>query len=293
MQLSEIKNIFHLELDSLYPKEEVAAFFYQMLEHYLGLERFILVMQPDYMISKEEEQAFFEGLGQLKLEKPLQYILGVSHFMDLTLKVNQNVLIPRPETEELVEWVIHNERSQRGVLNSLNSQKLKILDIGTGSGCIAISLAKALPNSKVTALDVSAKAIAVAKENAHLNNVAISFLQHDIFEPEPEPELELEFDIIISNPPYIRELEKDEIQNNVKKYEPSLALFVADDNALVFYKAIAQFSQKHLAEGGKLYLEINQYLSEETKTLFENANFKEISLKKDIFENYRMLRCIK
>ncbi|WP_394971530.1 peptide chain release factor N(5)-glutamine methyltransferase [uncultured Croceitalea sp.] len=284
MQLYEIKNIFHLELDSLYQKEEVANFFYMFMEKYLNLERFTLVMQPNFSITKEEEQSFFEGLTQLKQEKPIQYIFGETHFMDLTLKVNENVLIPRPETEELVKWVIDDCQVER-------SRNLRILDIGTGSGCIAISLAKALSNAKVFALDISNKAITVAMENAKYNDVKIEFLQGDILSID-STKLPV-FDIIVSNPPYVRELEKKEIQNNVKKYEPRQALFVPDDDALVFYDAIAEFSRKNLVIGGKLYLEINQYLAEETKTLFEVKKFKEVILKKDIFENYRMLRCIK
>lgn len=284
MQLSELKNIFHLELDSLYPKEEVATFFNSMLEHYLGLERFVLVMQPNYTISKEEEQPFFEGLNKLKLEKPLQYILGEAHFFDATFKVNEHVLIPRPETEELVNWIINDCQIK-------NNKNLKILDIGTGSGCIAISLAKVLQNSKVTAMDVSTKALAVAKENAELNNVEVEFIHADILNIDSS-QFPV-YDIIVSNPPYVRELEKDEIQNNVKEHEPSLALFVPNNNALLFYNAIAQFSKKHLSKEGNLYLEINQYLGEETKSLFARENFKEIRLKKDIFENHRMIRCIK
>ncbi|WP_350292072.1 peptide chain release factor N(5)-glutamine methyltransferase [uncultured Croceitalea sp.] len=284
MQLSEIKNIFHLELDSLYPKEEVDTFFYRMLEHYLGLERFVLVMEPSYSISKEEEQPFFEGISQLKLEKPLQYILGEAHFFDAIFKVNEHVLIPRPETEELVNWIIDDCQIK-------NDKSFKILDIGTGSGCIAVALAKALPNSKVTALDVSAEALAVAKENAQLNKVEVEFIHADILNIDSSKFPV--YDIIVSNPPYVRELEKGEIQNNVKEHEPSLALFVPNDNALLFYKAIDQFSKKNLSKEGKLYLEINQYLDEETKSLFARENFKEIRLKKDIFENHRMLRCSK
>ena len=281
MQLSEIKNIFHLELDSLYPKEEVTNFFYMFMEKHLHLGRFAMVMEPNLTISKEEEQPFFEGLTQLKLERPIQYILGETSFMDLVFHVDDNVLIPRPETEELVQWVISEIGNKKS--------ELRILDIGTGSGCIAISLAKALPKSKVTALDVSGKALEIAKKNAELNGVAIEFVHADILDLS----LNLNFDIIVSNPPYIRELEKEEILNNVKDYEPSLALFVPDDNALLFYKAIAKFSKDHLSEEGRVYLEINQYLGEETKSLFEDENFKDISLKKDIFGNNRMLGCVK
>jgi len=144
MQLKEIKNIFHKELDTLYEKEEVDHFFYRVVEHYLKLERFILALQPDITISKEEEQPLFEALSDLKQERPLQYILGVSHFMDLDFSVNEHVLIPRPETEELVRWLIADYGTN-------TTKPIKILDIGTGSGCIAIALAKALPNAEIFA----------------------------------------------------------------------------------------------------------------------------------------------
>ncbi len=284
MIVSEIKNIFHLELDALYPKEEVATFFYLLLEKHLRLERFALVMQPQLTIGKEEEQPFFEALAQLKLEIPIQYILGEAHFMDVTLKVNKNVLIPRPETEELVTWILED-------VQNLNLEHINILDIGTGSGCIAIALAKALPHAKVTALDISLEALALAQENAKLNTVDIEFVQGDVLDASLR--LDSNFDIIVSNPPYVRELEKTQIKNNVKKHEPSLALFVPDNNALIFYKAIAQFSDTHLVKNGKIYAELNQYLAEETKDLFEGENFCDVSLKKDIFENTRMLRGIK
>ncbi|MFD2586842.1 peptide chain release factor N(5)-glutamine methyltransferase [Croceitalea marina] len=284
MIVSEIKNIFHLELDALYPKEEVATFFYLLLEKHLRLERFALVMQPQLAISKEEEQPFFDALAQLKLEIPIQYILGEAYFMDVTLKVNKNVLIPRPETEELVTWILED-------VQSLNLEHINILDIGTGSGCIAIALAKALPYAKVTALDISPEALVLAQENAKLNTVEIEFVQGDVLDASLR--LDSNFDIIVSNPPYVRELEKAEIKNNVKKHEPSLALFVPDNNALIFYKAIAQFSDTHLLKNGKIYAELNQYLAEETKDLFEGENFCDVSLKKDIFENTRMLRGIK
>ncbi|SDQ69064.1 peptide chain release factor N(5)-glutamine methyltransferase [Flagellimonas zhangzhouensis] len=283
MLLREIKHIFHKELGEIYPKEEIDSFFYNCIEHYLKLERFILAIQPEYVLTKEEEQPLFEALSQLKLQKPLQYILGTAHFMDLELQVNENVLIPRPETEELVQWILDDCQVER-------SRDLKVLDIGTGSGCIAIALAKHLPNAKVYALDVSKEAIKVAEENAENNGVEVTFIQQDILELEFELELEHKFDIIVSNPPYVRKLEKQEIQNNVKDFEPHLALFVKDNNPLVFYEAIAQFSKNHLVENGKLYFEINQYLGEETATLLKAHNFSEIELRKDIFGNDRMLK---
>ncbi|WP_396589656.1 peptide chain release factor N(5)-glutamine methyltransferase [Allomuricauda sp. R78024] len=280
MLLKEIKTIFHQELDVIYPKEEVDAFFYRLIEHYLKLDRFVLVLQPNLAITKEEEQPIFEALAGLKLEKPLQYILGTAHFMDLEIKVNENVLIPRPETEELVEWILEECQVKP-------SRDLKILDIGTGSGCIAMALAKGLPNAKVYALDVSEEALKVAQENAESNQVEIEFIQMDVLNPN---NLELKFDIIVSNPPYVRELEKHEIKNNVKAYEPSLALFVPDEDALLFYRAIIAFAEKHLLEKGHLYLEINQYLGKETKALLEAHNFSEIELRKDLFGNDRMLK---
>lgn len=284
MLLKEIITIFHKELDAIYPKEEVDAFFYRLIEYYLRLDRFVLVLQPHLTVTKEEEQPLFEALAGLKLEKPLQYILGVAYFMDLELKVNKNVLIPRPETEELVEWILNEYQVER-------SRDLNILDVGTGSGCIAIALARKLPNAKVYAMDVSEEALKVAKSNAELNHVEVNFFMADVLKLELQPELK--FDIIVSNPPYVRELEKNEIKNNVKEYEPNLALFVPDDDALLFYRAIVASTEKYLTKKGSLYLEINQYLGKETKALLEAHNFSEIELRKDLFGNDRMLKGIK
>lgn len=290
MLLKEIKEIFHKELGEIYPKEEIDSFFYSCIEHYLKLERFILAIQPGITLTKEEEQPLFEALSELKLEKPLQYILGTAHFMDLELEVNENVLIPRPETEELVQWILlDTEQSGRVIERSRNDCSLQILDIGTGSGCIAIALAKHLPNVKVFALDVSEDALNVAQKNAASNGVDITFLHEDILNTE----LELDFDVIVSNPPYVRELEKNEIQKNVKDFEPDTALFVPDEDPLLFYRAIIDFAENHLSEKGKLYFEINQYLGEETKALFHARNFSEIELRKDMFGNDRMLKAIK
>ncbi|MFT0715394.1 peptide chain release factor N(5)-glutamine methyltransferase [Flagellimonas lutimaris] len=290
MLLKEIKDIFHKELGEIYPKEEIDSFFYSCIEHYLKLERFILAIQPGITLTKEEEQPLFEALSELKLEKPLQYILGTAHFMDLELQVNENVLIPRPETEELVQWILlDTEQSGRVIERSRNDRSLQILDIGTGSGCIAIALAKHLPNVKVFALDVSEGALNMARKNAVSNGVDITFLHEDILNTE----LELDFDVIVSNPPYVRELEKNEIQKNVKDFEPDTALFVPDEDPLLFYRAIIDFAENHLSEKGKLYFEINQYLGEETKALFHARNFSEIELRKDMFGNDRMLKAIK
>ncbi|SHG24728.1 peptide chain release factor N(5)-glutamine methyltransferase [Flagellimonas flava] len=285
MLLQEIKDIYGDELGPIFPKEEVDSFFYLAIEHYLDLPRFVLTLQPNLNVTKEEEQPLFETLAQLKKEKPIQYILGEAHFMDLILKVDERVLIPRPETEELVEWLLSDYQVER-------NQDLRILDIGTGSGCIAIAIAKNLPNAEVYALDISEKALELATENAAYNEVSVTFIERDILEVSPDSELEpkLEFDIIVSNPPYVRELEKEQIKNNIKKHEPGLALYVPDTDALLFYRAITRFAEKYLNKNGKLYLEINQYLGEETRSLLEAHNFLEIELRKDMFGNDRMLK---
>ncbi|HCO83533.1 MAG TPA: peptide chain release factor N(5)-glutamine methyltransferase [Arenibacter sp.] len=281
MLLKEIKNIYHLELDPLFPKEEVDSFFYLVIDHYLGLERFILAMQPNLVVSKENEDPLFFALSQLKQERPIQHILGKAHFCELEFRVDENVLIPRPETEELVYWIINE------VQKGDPREEVKILDIGTGSGCIAISLAKNLPNAKVYALDISKKALQIAGENAMDNGVDIVFLEADILSLEGFKD---KFDVIVSNPPYVRELEKLEMKNNVVEHEPGLALFVSDGDPLIFYKKITRLALSHLKKGGVLFFEINQYLGEEMKQLLEAENFSEIELRKDMFGNDRMLK---
>lgn len=280
MQLKEIKKIFHKELDTIYPKEEVASFFYLLIEHYLGLQRFVLSLEPNKVVNKEEEQPLFEALSQLKLQKPIQYIIGETQFMDMFFKVDENVLIPRPETEELVRWIIEDYQDER-------SRNLKVLDIGTGSGCIAISLAKNFPDAKVYAMDISSEAIKVAKENAEQNKVAISFIEGNILELET---IGVVFDVIVSNPPYVRELEKKEMHANVLENEPDLALFVSDKDPLIFYKKITDFAKQNLKNKGALYFEINQYLGTETKAIVTESNFYEVILRKDIFGQDRMVK---
>ncbi|MDO6472026.1 peptide chain release factor N(5)-glutamine methyltransferase [Maribacter sp. 1_MG-2023] len=288
MLLREIKNIFHLELDAIYGKDEVNSFFYLLIEHYFDLERFVLAMQPELVIDKEQETVIFQALSKLKLEKPIQHIIGTAYFMGLDFKVNKHVLIPRPETEELVRWILDDVKDVK--------QLLTILDMGTGSGCIPISLDKNLTNAKVFGLDISTDALKVADENNALLNAGVKFFEANMLSLDAETsakELSQKFDIIISNPPYVRELEKEEMQNNVIEHEPSLALFVPDEDPLKFYSAVVNFAADHLNEDGCLYLEINQYLGEETMNLLEESNFKTIELRKDMFGNDRMIKGIK
>lgn len=282
MLLREIKNIFHTELDSLYGKEEVASFFYLLIEHYIQLERFILALQPNVVIEKAQETLIFSALGQLKLEKPIQYILGATTFMDLELKVTEKVLIPRSETEELVRWILDDLKD--------TSNSVRILDLGTGSGCIPIALKKNLPTALISAVDISTEALHIAKGNADFHEASINFSQADILNLNDA--LKHTYDIIVSNPPYVKELEKKEMRKNVTAYEPEIALFVPDEDPLVFYRSIVKFASTHLSGNGFLYLEINQYLGKEMVALLEDYQFKNIELRKDMYGNDRMLKAV-
>ena len=282
IKIKEYKAKFIAQLISIYDEMEAESFFYLILENQRQLRRIDLALNIDLHFSVDEIQIWNEILDKLKLEIPIQYILGTTHFYGLEFNVNENVLIPRPETEELVEWIISS------AVNMPKFKNIKILDIGTGSGCIAISLAKNIPNSEVFAIDISDKALATAKKNADLNKVAVAFIQKNILETN---DLEQQFDIIVSNPPYVRNLEKAEIKSNVLANEPHLALFVEDNDALLFYRKIAELATKNLSVEGKLFFEINQYLGKETVELLEKMHFKNIELRKDIYGNDRMISC--
>jgi release factor glutamine methyltransferase len=292
-EIKEYRTQFIQELTPIYDAGEAESFFYLILEEKHQLKRIDLALHPDLVFSEEEIVVWNSILEQLKLEIPVQYLLGKTSFYGLDFEVNENVLIPRPETEELVEWILESQKSK--VETSGESLKdLKILDIGTGSGCIAISLAKNLPNATVFAIDVSEKALATAKTNAENNSVNVTFINQNILDVVSLSAVEglgQQFDIIVSNPPYVRNLEKEEIKKNVLDNEPHLALFVADDDALIFYKKIAELAQKNLSENGQLYFEINQYLGKEMVDLLEKMNFATIELRKDIYGNDRMLSC--
>lgn len=280
MKLKLYRAAFIEKLTPLYDVMEVESFFNIALEELKGWKRVDLALNPEVELSADEIEKWNNVLRQLEQQRPIQYIFGHTHFYGLKFNVNENTLIPRPETEELVEWIITENK---------NTGKIKILDIGTGSGCIAISLAKNLPNAQVFAIDVSADALAVARTNAEINKVDITFMQQDILAAESLPQ---QFDIIVSNPPYVRNLEKVEIKQNVLDYEPHLALFVDDNDALIFYRKIALLAKENSPQNGRLYFEINQYLGEETTTMLENYQFKNIVLKKDIYGNDRMIAAI-
>lgn len=280
MLLKDYKTQFTEELTSIYDVQEIDSFFYILLEAFHQKKRIDLALHPEMELDSMQLLQWETVLAQLRVQRPIQYILGETEFFGLPFYVNENTLIPRPETEELVDWILSNQRVNP------SAKPLKILDIGTGTGCIAVSLAKNLPNVEVFALDVSEKALAVAKKNATRNEVMITFLHQSILETE---DLFKQFDIIVSNPPYVRNLEKEEIKKNVLDYEPHLALFVEDHDALLFYRKITQLAQKSLPHNGQLYFEINQYLGKEMTGLLEEHQFTGIELKKDIYGNDRMI----
>ncbi len=279
MKIKDLRTHFKNALSKAYDAEEVMSFFYLLTEKRLGLRRVDIALQLERELAEDVLAFFKEAESRLLNFEPVQYIIGDTEFFGLPFLVNENVLIPRPETEELVDWIL---KDHLGV-----ADELKILDIGTGSGCIAITLAKNLPNAKVYAIDVSEKALALAKQNADKNQVKIEFIQLDVLKEEID---ETNFDIVVSNPPYVRELEKTEMKTNVLENEPALALFVSNEDPLIFYRRISVLAKQLLTEHGRLYFEINQYLGTETKELIDKLQFNTVTLRKDIYQNDRMIR---
>ena len=282
MQIQEFKKEFFHKLNELYPTTEIQSFFNLLVAFKLKLSRIEVALQPDFEISKTDLIFLKKALLDLTNQIPVQYITGETEFYGLPFKVNKNVLIPRPETEELVSWIIDELKVED------QTSKVTILDIGTGSGCIPISLAKNISNATIYALDISSEALKTAKTNAELNNVTIEFIEADILNLSKLPQ---QFDIIVSNPPYVRALEKEQMQENVLKNEPHVALFVEDNNPLLFYDKISDLAKNHFSKSGQLYFEINQYLGKETVDLLASKGFKNIVLKKDMFGADRMVKC--
>lgn len=280
MTFKEIKSSFHNNLSPFFDEQEIDSFFYLVLEKYHQLKRVDLALQPDLKVSESELEQWKFVLEQLKTQKPIQYILGETFFCDLIFKVNEHTLIPRPETEELVYWILEEVKNK-------NNSNSTIVDIGTGTGCIPISLKKNLPESTVFGIDISEEALKVANENAKTNEVDVQFMQKNILETS---DLQNQFDVIVSNPPYVRQLEKAEINTNVLAFEPHLALFVSDEDPLIFYRKITELAQQNLKPNGLLFFEINQYLGKETVELLQNLGFKSIELRKDIYGNDRMIK---
>ena len=285
MILKEFKLFFNEALSAIYPKTEIDSFFFILMEEKLKLQRIDTVLNSDLLITNKNLIDLKNIVKRLQKEEPIQYIIGNTEFYGLPFLVDKNTLIPRTETEELVAWVLDEIK----VLTNNKITELSILDIGTGTGCIPISLAKNLTSLNISAIDISPEALIIAKQNAILNKVTIEFIELDILNAESLPQ---EYDVIISNPPYVRELEKEEIKNNVLENEPHLALFVADENPLIFYNKIADLAKQQLSKNGMLFFEINQYLGKETVNMLVKKGFKNIQLKKDLFGNDRMIKCV-
>jgi release factor glutamine methyltransferase len=267
---------FKTELAQVYNNDELDLLF-KLLVADIKNQDFNRILLEGIYLDAEEEAIFYDALSQLKALKPIQYVLGKADFYGLTFIVNQNVLIPRPETEELVHLIISEQKNKA----------VDILDIGTGSGCIAISLKHNLPQANVSALDISLDALTIARQNAEKHKTNITFFNDDALNLSTHDYPK--YDVIVSNPPYIAEKEKAEMENLVLNNEPHLALFVADNEALIFYDKIADFALTNLKPNGTLYFEINQNLAEETKQLIESKGFKAQVLK-DINNNFRMIK---
>jgi release factor glutamine methyltransferase len=272
-------------LTGIYGVDEASSLMALLFDYFVSLKRHEILSGSARRISESELLKIHFACKELLKQRPIQYIIGTAWFYSEAFKVTEAVLIPRPETEELCDWIIKD-------INATNkaTPTLRILDIGTGSGCIAVTLKKNIENASVTALDVSAEALLVARENAATLNADINFLEADILKNDQWPVGA--FDIIVSNPPYVCESEKELMKPNVLDHEPHLALFVENENPLVFYDAIARFAHNALSENGKLYFEINENLCVELEILLNNLGFNQIEFRKDMNNKFRMVCCM-
>jgi release factor glutamine methyltransferase len=276
--ISDWTQLMYDELSTLYPREEIRQFSRIIFQHLLGFSSTDVLVKGDYCVPDKEGQWLNDCLSRLQQHEPIQYIIGETEFMDLSLKVNASTLIPRPETEELVMWICQS---------ALSSYK-SYLDIGTGSGCIALSLKSKLPLAQVSAWDVSADALHIARENARRHHLELTFRQQDILQYK-DP-VDATFDVIVSNPPYVRNSEKQQMQPNVLEYEPHSALFVSDTDPLVFYREIARIGRQLLNPKGTLFFEINEAFGIDVVDLMGMMGYVNIELRKDINGKDRMVK---
>lgn len=279
-EVKRIAQIIYDELSGYYTQSEVSALTRIIATEMLGVAQMTYFLKDDVTLKAEQEAMLFNAIERLKKQEPIQYIQGYSDFCGLRFKVTSATLIPRPETSELVEWIA----------SEYSGKIVNILDIGTGSGCIAVSLAHKLPKSNITAWDISTTALAVAAENSRNNSTEVTFERVDILSYEPKS---AQFDIIVSNPPYIKENEKSAMHNNVLDWEPHTALFVPDSDPLLFYRTIAEKGLQMLAPNGTLYFEINRAHGGETMEMLANYGYTDIELRKDFADNDRMIKATK
>ena len=283
MLLSEFRIYFRKILSEFYSNREIDTFFKILIDFYFDWKSTFIGLNPNYVLDSNQLQKLKFALAELELGKPIQYVTNQAFFLNNDFYVNDSVLIPRPETEELVKWVLDD-------INEYKITSPHLMDIGTGSGCIAISLAKANREIKLTAIDLSKEALIIAKKNASKHKVKIDFVQEDI---QSLSHLNRTFDIIVSNPPYIHPDEKKDILPNVLNHEPHMAVFTPNNDPIYFYRLIINFASKVLKSLGGLYLEINPKFLELLKSNFSSRNFSEVEVRNDIFGKPRMLKVIK
>lgn len=291
MRLAEIKLIYSEQLRNILPPAEIESIFGILAKHFLGYSKIDLIVKKNKIIKDEYIVKFHQALIELERNKPVQYVTGETEFYGLRIKVDERVLIPRPETEELVDWIIRDINGMEPANEGLN-----ILDIGTGSGCIAIALRKNIPHSSVTAIDISEKALQVAMENSGLNQADVRFLQTDILKQSAGRDnsgLMSKFSVMVSNPPYVTEEDKTKMSKNVLDYEPHGALFVPENKPLMFYDAIGRFALRSLEKNGLLYFEINENFGEQIRKLLSELGFADVEIRKDLSGKDRMVKASK
>ncbi len=284
--METVKDVFagyRVQLKSLYDAREADAIALTVLKELTTQSGAYLKAFPELVLNADQQKKAKQFLEELTTGKPLQYVIGHTEFYGLPFKVNPSVLIPRPETEELVEWVLNSD---------LPGSAINILDVGTGSGCIAISLRKNLPDANVWAMDISAGALITAKQNAELNDMEVDFIEGDILNLHNSQLKTHTYNIIISNPPYVTPADKDLMHTNVTDFEPHTALFVSQDDPLLFYKAIADLAVEKLVEGGLLFFEINESYGNETVEMLKDKQFKQVELRKDMSGRDRMIKAV-
>lgn len=280
--VSGIRRTLVSQLSEIFTGNEAVSVTRLILEH-IGYSEQTVLMNPSTEIPAKILSEITKIVDELKKNRPIQYILGKTRFLDLTLQVDEHVLVPRPETEELVLNILKEKRA---------ADSPYIIDIGCGSGCIAIALARNISDSKISAMEVDDCALRLAMKNAASNNVAVNFIRQSIFDPWTGPENRT-FDIIVSNPPYVTESEKLLMPANVTEYEPGIALYVPDNDPLVFYRAIIRFSEHQLSETGMIWVEINENFGKETCRLFNQAGFRQVFLIKDIHGKDRFIKAMR
>jgi release factor glutamine methyltransferase len=291
MTLKSLQTQAEQSLASLYPPHEAKAISRMLLMEMLHLSRAELLLSPHHELSETQATQALQAIEQLRQMRPIQHVLGSVEFCGLPFVVNEHTLIPRPETEELVSWIVDERR---------HASSISILDLGTGSGCIAVALAKQLPQANVCACDISPQALDIAQQNAQRNGVEVRFEICDLRRATCEVRREIcdipttifgsQFSIIVSNPPYVCESEKSAMRDNVLRYEPHSALFVPDNDPLVFYTCIAQLAQQWLRSDGEIFVEINERFGRQTAEVFVAHGFASVELRKDIFGKERMMK---